>query len=398
MVVMTKSLQYPSLRSSERILTTHTGSLPRPSELALLHITRSKDQLVDPEVMREFGKRAVHKVVAQQIAARIDIGNDGEQQRDSFLLHVLQRLSGFGGQWNREVFADLAKYPDYLESERKRLALSDAISVRRNLPKAIAEIQYLGTQFITGECRDLADAVMQNPGLKACFVTSPSPGIIAACMKNEFYSSNDEYIGALGSALAQEYTAIVDHGFLLQIDCPELALERHVGFQNKDLADFLRFGEKVVAALNESISTIPRDQVRLHVCWGNYEGPHDEDVPLEAILDILCSANVGTFVLPLANPRHAHEYRLLPRLLGADRTIVAGVIDTTTNYIEHPAVVADRICKVAETIGDPTRVIAGTDCGFETVTGASGIAPSIAWAKLASLAQGAQLASDRLFR
>jgi 5-methyltetrahydropteroyltriglutamate--homocysteine methyltransferase len=190
---------------------------------------------------------------------------------------------------------------------------------------------------------------------------------------------------------------IVEHGLLLQIDCPELALERHVGFQNKDLSDFLRFGEKVVAALNESVKTIPRDQIRLHVCWGNYEGPHDEDVPLEAILDILCSANVGTFVLPLANPRHAHEYRLLPRLLGDERTIVAGVIDTTTNYVEHPAVVADRICKVARTIGDPTRVIAGTDCGFETVTGASRIAPSVAWAKLSSLARGAELASRRLF-
>jgi 5-methyltetrahydropteroyltriglutamate--homocysteine methyltransferase len=284
-----------------------------------------------------------------------------------------------------------------MEAEKKRLASSASISVRQNLPKAISAIQYLGSQFISRECTVLADAVIQNPGLKGCFVTSPSPGTIAACMKNEFYSSDDEYISALGSALTQEYVAIVDHGFMLQIDCPELALERHVGFQKKGLPDFLRFGEKVMAALNDSIRTIPRDQTRLHVCWGNYEGPHDEDIPLEAILDILCSANVGTFVLPLANPRHAHEYRLLPRLLGDDRTIVAGVIDTTTNYIEHPAVVADRICKVAETIGDPTRVIAGTDCGFETVTGASRIAPSVAWAKLTSLAEGARLASKRLF-
>jgi 5-methyltetrahydropteroyltriglutamate--homocysteine methyltransferase len=305
-------------------------------------------------------------------------------------------LNGFGDQWNREVFADLAKYPDYMEAERVRLSLSSSISIRQNLPKAISEIEYLGSHFITRECTDLADAVTRNPGFKACFVTSPSPGTIAACMKNEFYANDDEYIRALASALTQEYVAIVKHGFLLQVDCPELALERHVGFQNKSLSDFLRFGEKVTAALNESLKSIPRDQVRLHVCWGNYEGPHDEDVPLEAIIDILCSANVGTFVLPLANARHAHEYRLLPRLLGPDRTIVAGVIDTTTNYIEHPVVVADRICTIAEFIGDPTRVIAGTDCGFETVAGASQVAPSVAWAKLTSLAEGARLASKRL--
>jgi 5-methyltetrahydropteroyltriglutamate--homocysteine methyltransferase len=243
----------------------------------------------------------------------------------------------------------------------------------------------------------LATAISHTPGFMECFVTSPSPGIIAASMKDEYYFSDEKYLGALGAALAHEYKAIAEHGFLVQVDCPELALERHVSFQNRPLSDFLRFGEKVVSALNASLIEIPPHKIRLHVCWGNYEGPHDEDVPLEAIVDMLSFANVGSFVLPLSNPRHAHEYRSLPRLLGQNRVVVAGVIDTTTNYVEHPAVVADRICRVAETIGDPTRVIAGTDCGFETVTGTSQIAPSVAWAKLKVLVEGARLASTRLF-
>ena len=228
-------------------------------------------------------------------------------------------------------------------------------------------------------------------------MTAPSPGIIAAAMKNEYYDTEEAYLAALAAALRIEYEAIVANGFLLQLDCPDLALERHLSYNERPLADFLGFVERVVETINGAIVNIPRDRVRLHVCWGNYEGPHDRDVPLEDILPILEKANVGGFVLPFANPRHQHEWRVLQKFpLADDQIIVAGVIDDLTGFVEHPEVVADRLENVARAVGDPRRVMAGTDCGFDTSAGMGRVTEDVVWAKLKAMADGARIASQRL--
>jgi 5-methyltetrahydropteroyltriglutamate--homocysteine methyltransferase len=217
-------------------------------------------------------------------------------------------------------------------------------------------------------------------------------------VRNEHYETEEAYLAALGRALQVEYETIVAHGFLLQLDCPDLALERHVSYQDRPLGAFLGFVERVVATLNAALANVPRERVRMHVCWGNYEAPHDCDVELAAILPILRTAKVGGFVLPFANPRHAHETRLLEHGLADDQVVVAGVIDPLTNFVEHPEVVAERIERVARALGDPSRVLAGTDCGFDTSAGMGRVAEDVVWAKLRALRDGARLASARLFR
>jgi 5-methyltetrahydropteroyltriglutamate--homocysteine methyltransferase len=230
-------------------------------------------------------------------------------------------------------------------------------------------------------------------------VTAPSPGIVAAAMKTAWYDGEEAYLAALADALKVEYAAIVEAGFLLQLDCPDLALERHISYQERPLGDFLGFVERVVAALNRALEGVPRERVRLHVCWGNYEGPHDLDVPLAEILPLIGAAQVGGFVFPFANPRHAHEYHCFDggRGLADDQLLVAGVIDPLTNFVEHPEVVAERIQRVAQAVGDPKRVLAGTDCGFDTSAGMGRVAEDVVWAKLRALRDGARLASERLF-
>ncbi len=247
------------------------------------------------------------------------------------------------------------------------------------------------------ECADFR-AVLDETGAHfvETFVTAPSPGIIAGAMKNEYYDSEAAYLAALGAALREEYEAIVDAGFLLQLDCPDLALERHLSYQDRPLGDFLGFVERVVATINGALVNIPREAVRLHVCWGNYEGPHDCDVPLADILPILQRAKVGAFFLPFANPRHAHEYKVFEKMpLADDQILIAGVVDSLTNFVEHPEAVADRLERVAQVVGDPHRVIAGTDCGFDTSAGMGRVAEDVVWAKLRSLAEGARIASVR---
>jgi 5-methyltetrahydropteroyltriglutamate--homocysteine methyltransferase len=231
------------------------------------------------------------------------------------------------------------------------------------------------------------------------FMSAPSPGILAMAVKNEHYDTLEAYLAALGKALQVEYEAIVQHGFLLQIDAPDLALERHITYKDKPVAAFVGFVEQVVATINRALANVPRERARLHVCWGNSESPHDSDVPLEDILPTLQRAKVGGFVLPFANPRHAYEFRCFEKFpLAADQVLVAGVIDSLTNFVEHPEVVADRIERVAAVIGDPSRVLAGTDCGFDTLAGWGRVAEDVVWGKLGSLRDGARLASKRLFR
>jgi 5-methyltetrahydropteroyltriglutamate--homocysteine methyltransferase len=384
-------------RSEGRILTTHTGSLPRPPGLTRLYVRRMRGESVDPAELERLGQESLRWVVRKQAEAGIDIGNNGEQQREGFFLHIRHRMTGFGGSWQRRTRADALRYPAFRKMMEEQLAVREAVS-NMGPPKAIGDIHYLGSAAIDSECADFRAALAETEThFVEPFVTAPSPGIIAGAMKNEHYDSEEAYLGALGAALKPEYEAIVRNGFLLQLDCPDLALERHLSYQDRPLADFLGFVERVVATINKALENIPRDRVRLHVCWGNYEGPHDCDVPLADILPVVRQANVGAFFFPFANPRHAHEYKVFSKLpLAGDQIIIAGVIDSLTNFVEHPEAVADRLERVAVSVGDPHRVIAGTDCGFDTSAGMGRVAEDVVWAKLKSLGEGARIASKRL--
>jgi 5-methyltetrahydropteroyltriglutamate--homocysteine methyltransferase len=311
-------------------------------------------------------------------------------------------MTGFGGTWKRWPRADVERYPVFKQSLEQQIAGKEMVS-NFAPPKVIGEIRYAGAAQAMRECADFrnvlsARATAGQSGFIEAFLTAPSPGIVVAAIRNEYYDTEDAYLAAVGRALQVEYEAIVAQGFLLQLDCPDLALEHHISFQDRPESDFLDFVERVVATINEALRNIPRDRVRMHVCWGNYEGPHDRDVPLAAILPLIARMNVGALVLPFANPRHAHEVRCLEgHSISDDQIVVAGVIDSTTNFVEHPEVVAERIERVVKTLGDPSRVIAGTDCGFDTSAGAGRVAEDVVWAKLAALSEGARIASRRLF-
>ena len=273
------------------------------------------------------------------------------------------------------------------------------VSALAGLPKAIGKVRYLDDRAINDECSHFGCVLKESSPFIESFMSAPSPGILAAAVRNEHYDTLANYLAALGQALKVEYEAIVGSGLLLQIDAPDLALERHITYKDKPVAEFVAFVEQVVATINDALRNVPRDRVRLHVCWGNSESPHDCDVPLEDILPALQQASVGGFFLPFANPRHAHEFRCFTKHpLKDDQILVAGVIDPLTNFVEHPDVVADRIERVAAVIGDPSRVLAGTDCGFDTSAGWGRVAEDVVWAKLKSLRDGARLASGRLFR
>ncbi len=379
------------LTSESRILTTHAGSLPRPAALAELHGHRSRGEEVDPDELRQAVEAATAAVIAAQVDAGIDIGNDGEQARESFVTYVQHRMTGFGGTSHRPLMRDLLEHPDFLE-----LALPRFQRIKVSLmsaPAAIGEVTYRDTSELDAECALVADAPFAQTFMTAC-----SPGIVVSAMENRHYASRADYVRAVGEALRTEYLAIVERGLLLQIDAPDLALERHTLFAERPLSEFLEWVELVVGTINTALEGIDPAAVRLHVCWGNYEGPHTHDVALDEIQPLLYEARVGALVISMANARHAHEVRCFERRpLPEHLTLVAGVIDTTSNYVEHPEVVADRLLRVVEAVGDPTRVIAGTDCGFDTSAGIGDVAPSLVWEKLRALREGADLASHRLF-
>jgi len=311
-------------------------------------------------------------------------------------------MTGFGGTWKRWPRADVERYPVFKQSLERQAAGKEMVSSFLP-PKVIGEIRYTGAAQVERECTDFrevldARATIGQSGFIEAFLTAPSPGIVVAAIRNEYYDTEAAYLASVGRALQVEYEAIIAQGFLLQLDCPDLALEHHISYQDRPLSEFLGFVERVVATINEALRNIPRNKVRMHVCWGNYEAPHDRDVPLATILPLMARMNVGALVLPFANPRHAHEVRCLGgRSIADDQIVVAGVIDSLTNFVEHPEVVAERIERVAKTLGDPSRVIAGTDCGFDTSAGAGRVAEDVVWAKLAALSEGARIASGRLF-
>jgi 5-methyltetrahydropteroyltriglutamate--homocysteine methyltransferase len=382
--------------STDRILTTHAGSLPRTPELRALHVRRSRAEPVDGDELAAAVRDSTRRVLRRQREVGIDVGNDGEQGRESFFTHVRERLSGFGGRSDRPVMRDIVAFPSFLALRLPDFS-RDMVSLLA-APQAIGDVRHVDRGPLERECATFRTLVAEeDPRFVEAFMTAPSPGIVAAAMTNAHYARSEDYLAAVGEALRIEYEYIVAQGFVLQIDAPDLAMERHTSFADRPLEEFLAFVDATIATIDAALAGIPRDRVRLHVCWGNYEAPHHLDVPLEEILPRLVRAPVGALVLSMANPRHAHEHRVLARHpLPPGMLLVAGVVDTTTNYVEHPEVVADRIELAARAVGDPRRVIAGTDCGFETAAGLGDVAEDVVWEKLRALADGARLATRRL--
>lgn len=387
------------LRSDGRILTTHAGSLPRPLDLTRLYAERAGGQAVDEAKIAEMGEAATRANVRQQVAAGLDFVNNGEQPREAFFLYLRRRLSGFGDGGYREPFKDIRNHPDFAPI---REAIFDGKPVVSNMtpPKVIGALKYLDPDAVAAECRQFQRALDGLEGQKptGTFFTAPSPGIVATAIPNEYYDSFDAYLRAITDAVAIEYRTIIEHGFDLQIDAPDLALEGHGHFADRPRSEFLAFVEQVIDEIRRVTADLPQDRIRLHACWGNYEGPHDADVPIAEMLPILTKAHVGSLLLPMANPRHQHEYRAFtPKNIPDDMSVIVGCIDTTTNYVEHPETVADRLERVGQTLGDPSRILAATDCGFDTSAGAGRVAPSVVWSKLGAMVEGAKIASERLF-
>ena len=384
------------LHSRDRILTTHVGSLPRNEVLTDLLIRREAGEAIDRSTMATEMDRAVRSTVEAQAAAGIDIGNDGEQQRVGFQTYIPARMSGFGGESKRKVGKDFQEVPELIEMFLRRFPRRAKIS---NAPQAIAEVRYLDTKDIEEEiARFKACAAAAGAPFAETFATAPSPGIVATTMMNAYYKSHEDYLMALAREMRPEYLAIHEAGLILQIDAPDLAMERTMTFQDMSEKEFLGVCELHMAAINKSIEGIPRDRVRLHCCWGNWEGPHVHDIGLAPILPVLYQAHAGALTIEFANPRHQHEYEALrANPLPKDWLLIPGVIDTTTNFVEHPEVVARRIEEAVSVVGDRERVIASTDCGFGTFTGREWVAASIVWKKLKSLREGADIASGRLW-
>jgi 5-methyltetrahydropteroyltriglutamate--homocysteine methyltransferase len=382
--------------SEERILITHVGSLPRNPTLRDLLVRQDRGEPIDDAELERQVEAAVKAVVQKQLEVGVDIGNDGEQPRVGFSTYVARRMRGFGGEGQRPAALDLVDFPDYaamLEARRRFAARTT------RTPQAVAAVEYADLREAEKECNLFLRYTEAHPQKFAeGFITAASPGIIATTMLNAYYDSHERYVFALAEQMQKEYELIHARGLLLQLDCPDLAMERVRLFQHEPLDRFLDIVAVHIDALNRATVHIPPDRIRLHVCWGNYDGPHTHDVPLEAILPVLYQAKVGALSLELANPRHQHEYKVLKRYPLPDFMLfLPGVIDSTTNFVEHPEVVADRICQAVDAVGDRSRVIACVDCGFGTFAGSELVAESVVWAKLRALKEGADIATKRLW-
>ena len=385
------------MRTSEtRILTTHVGSLPRPPMLTELLLRQERGEAIDEAELARQVETAVETMVRKQLEVGIDIGNDGEQPRVAFHTYVARRMRGFGGGWVRPIRRDVTDFPDFATMWRTR---QQSTARPRQTPQAVAEVEYADLHEAEQECDLFLRCTAAQPQqFTERFMTAAAPGIIATAMGNAYYDSHERYVFAVARQMQKEYELIHAKGCVLQLDCPDLAMERAMLFQDVPLQRFQEVVETHIAALNLAIANIPPDRVRLHVCWGNSEGPHTHDVPLEAILPLLYKAQVGALSVELANPRHQHEYAVFKRYPLPDSMLfLPGVIDTTTNYVEHPEVVANRLCQAVDAVGDRSRVIASTDCGFGTYAGWNLVAESVVWAKLRTLVEGAALASTRLW-
>jgi 5-methyltetrahydropteroyltriglutamate--homocysteine methyltransferase len=374
-------------QSSQRILTTHTGSLPRPYDLQQMLYTKERGEQVDQAAFETRVREAVHAVVRQQAACGIDVVNDGEMSKISYSTYVKDRLTGFEGTGRLKLgmSPDLADFPEY--AQRLFAGFSEIAG-----PACTGPITYTGLAAVQQDCANLKTA-LQGVDVIEAFITAASPGVISRFLENQYYASHEAYLYALADSMKVEYDAIYQAGFLLQLDCPDLTGGRDIPGTQKGLS----YVALHVEALNYAVRDIPPDRIRLHLCWGNYEGPHHKDAPLRDILDIVLQARPEGLSFEAANPRHEHEWKVFEEVkLPEGKVLIPGVLDSTTNFIEHPELVAQRITRFASLVGRE-NVIAGTDCGFATFAGFHKVDPKIAWAKLQAMADGAHIASQQLW-
>ncbi len=376
----------------DRILTTHVGSLPRPDDLlAVLHAKYAGEDYDGDELARLVA-RSVVDVVRRQVETGIDLVNDGEMGKPTYATYVSERLSGFGDTPKRgKALRDLVEFPAYT----KRIVKIGAVAPTVTGADCVGPVAVADRGPLDVDLTNMAAAAKECSPV-GVFMTSASPGVITSFQENKHYPTHDAYLEALAEAMREEYEAIVAAGFLLQLDSPDLAMNRHLVHPD-DPEAFFRDCERHVEALNHATRNIPPDRMRMHLCWGNYPGPHHLDVPLEQVLRPALRARPATLLLEGANPRHEHEWEIFRTIpLPEDKVLVPGMLDTTSNYIEHPELIAQRLCRYADVVGRE-RVMAGTDCGFATFAEFPLIDPEIAWAKLRAMVEGAALASDRLW-
>ena len=378
-------------RSVDRILTTHTGSLPRPPDLIRTMFAREEGVPVDGPALAARIRAAVAEVVRKQLDAGITVVNDGEVSKPSYATYVKDRLNGFGGTSQGLQYRDLVDFP-----EMAKRVFGDPGRSRRKTPACTGPISVRDPGAAEADVDNLK-AATANVQVDDVFVSAASPGVISLFFRDDHYRNHEAYLFAIADAMRHEYETVARAGFILQLDCPDLAMGRHIQFADLGLEEFRAMARLHIAALDHAVAAIPPGQLRMHLCWGNYEGPHHYDVPLGDLLDLVFAARPQAVSFEAANPRHAHEWRVFERVkVPPDKIIIPGVLDSTTNFIEHPELVAERITRYARLVGRE-NVIAGTDCGFGTWVGQAAVDPDIAWAKLGSLAEGARLASRELW-
>jgi 5-methyltetrahydropteroyltriglutamate--homocysteine methyltransferase len=378
-------------RSTERFLTTHTGSLPRPDDLIRMMYAKEEGVPVDPKALADRVRSAVAEVVAKQAQSGVDLINDGEMSKPSYATYIKDRLNGFGGTGNTFVYQDLADFPKLAQK-----VFGDPGRSRRKTPACNAPINVRDREAPRVDTDNLKAAL---GAVKAAggFLSAASPGVVSLFFRNDHYKDFETYIYAIADAMQEEYEAVAKAGFVLQLDCPDLGMGRHIQYAALDLAEFRKRIGLHIAALNHATRNIPPEQVRLHLCWGNYEGPHHYDVALADIADIVFTARANGISLEAANPRHAHEYAVFDTIkLPAGKVLIPGVIESKSNFIEHPELIAQRIGRYAERVGRE-NVIAGSDCGYGTWVGQAAVDPEVVWAKLAAMAEGARIASKRFW-
>ena len=374
-------------RSTERFLTTHTGSLPRPDDLIRTMFAKEEGVPVDAAALAAHIRSAVGEVVRKQVAAGVDVVNDGEFSKPSYATYIKDRLHGFGGTSQPLEYQDLVDFPGMA-----RRVFGDPGRARRKTPACTGPISVRDARAAQTDVENLKLALGQIKAEDA-FMSAASPGVISLFFRNDHYASREAYLYAIAEAMKLEYETVAKAGFVLQVDCPDLAMGRHIQYAGLSLDEFRAMARLHIEALDHALANIPPDQVRMHLCWGNYEGPHHYDVPLADIIDIVFAARPSGVSFEAANPRHAHEWKVFERVkLPEGKVLIPGVLDSTTNFVEHPELVAERISRYARLVGRE-NVIAGTDCGFGTWVGQAAVDPDIVWAKLGSMAAGARLAS-----
>ncbi len=379
-------------RSTERFLSTHTGSLPRPEDLVRMMYAREEGVPVDPPALAARVRSAVAEVVKKQADAGVDLVNDGEMSKPSYATYVKDRLNGFGGTGNTFVYQDLADFP----ALAKRV-FGDPGRSRRKTPGCNGPISVRDAQAAKTDTDNLkaALAAVKSEG---AFMSAASPGVVGLFFRNDHYPSQEAYLHAIAEAMRHEYETVAKAGFTLQVDCPDLAMGRHIQYADLSLEEFRKRAHLHVEALNHALANIPPEQLRIHLCWGNYEGPHHCDVPLADIIDIVFRARPSAISFEAANPRHAHEWTLFERVkLPEGKVLIPGVLESKSNFIEHPELIAQRLGRYAKLVGRE-NVIAGSDCGYGTWVGQAAVDPDVVWAKMAAMAEGARIATRQFWK